>query len=388
VKKKPLVQHSKVYKARELARITFDAFGSLSVNEQLTYLAGLSHLAPSTHNTQPWRFFLDNERREIAVFLDRQSVLPASDSDGRQAVISVGCAIENIMLAGEFFGMRPLLDTPSIPTKTVLPVSASPAGVRDARLIHLSTIRFKAPKKSAVSKQDSLFNALWERKVVRAEFDPAKPISRAILHRLKKIADGKRIRLQIITDAKARFMLAELQAQADAFVFNDILFTKELGRWFLPNDSQSQVGIPGIGFGFHDAEALRIHRGLIGETTLEAEDSLKFSIAGKRGLETSPAICLLTVQKDTPEYWLEAGRVGERMFLYLSAKGIHSAIHAGIVEVPLINRMFAGTFNREQRLAVLFRAGYVKDRQHLLRPHSPRLSIDEILLKAAPGGTV
>src|SRR4051812_48503093 len=50
-------------------------------------------LAPSVHNTQPWRFHLRTDALDI--YADRSRQLSVLDPTGRQLLISCGCALFN-----------------------------------------------------------------------------------------------------------------------------------------------------------------------------------------------------------------------------------------------------------------------------------------------------
>ena len=50
-------------------------------------------LAPSVHNTQPWRFVLSPDALEIHA--DRSRQLRVLDPRGRQMTLSCGCALFN-----------------------------------------------------------------------------------------------------------------------------------------------------------------------------------------------------------------------------------------------------------------------------------------------------
>jgi prolyl-tRNA synthetase len=123
--------------------------------------------------------------------------------------------------------------------------------------------------------------------------------------------------------------------------------------------------MPGNGFGLSDVQAKRFHMGLLGKQPLEPEDGLKFSMSGKIFLEKSPLVGLLTVQKDEPEFWMLCGMALENIFLFLLKQGFSLAIHAAIVEVGLINKIFAATLGTTRRLTALFRVGKVKNQKDL-----------------------
>ena len=58
--------------------------------------------APSGHNTQPWRFKIDGDT--INVTPDFGCALPVVDPDNREMYISLGCAMENMMVVAHHFG--------------------------------------------------------------------------------------------------------------------------------------------------------------------------------------------------------------------------------------------------------------------------------------------
>ena len=69
----------------------------------------------------------------------------------------------------------------------------------------------------------------------------------------------------------------------------------------------------------------------------------------------------------------------------LRKENISYAVHAAIVEVRLVNRIFAATLGTFKPLATVFRMGYVKDLEiKESRPHSPRLPIASVLLSEKP----
>lgn len=374
------------YKSWRCPQYSPQQFANLTSIEKLEHLCHLGHLAPSTHNTQPWRFFIDAVSSTITVYLDHRAVLPASDVMGRQAIISVGCAIGNILIGSKALGLAPTIKY----TATNKEIHASKKKQRiqnNSRYTSLATLTFT---KTNIHKQlTPLYSVIFTRKVTRAEFDPQKSIPNHIIQCLQQATDGKMTRIHIVSDTIRKHTIAEFQAQADSFVINSPAFRKELGEWLLPNTTNSYTGMPGIGFGLQGVQAQRIHDGLLNRKPLEPEDGLRFALAGKIGIEKSPIICCITIARDDPRHWLETGITMERMFLKSIEQGMVVAVHAGIVEVALVNKMFAMTLGTLRRLSALFRIGYIKDDPQVLnRPHSPRLPLGMVLLDRATIGQV
>lgn len=60
--------------------------------------------APSGHNTQPWKFKTDED--SITIYPDYNRSLPIVDADNHALFISLGCALENLVIAAQHFGFK------------------------------------------------------------------------------------------------------------------------------------------------------------------------------------------------------------------------------------------------------------------------------------------
>lgn len=357
-----------------------EEFSSMTWRNRLEILAWLGHLAPNTHNTQPWRFFCEPDSPAITIAFDHQRILPESDVVGRETIISLGCAMENIIVAARAYGLLPEIRYFPLTPDMVRPNKELGNG---PKIITVAALRFSDSSPDAAMMP--LCKAILTRKAMRTEFDPTKPIPEGVLEELSARINESSVELHLVSDSLRRLSISEFQGQADGYVLNSPRFARELGDWLLPNDTDSPVGMPGNTFGFDDVQAERIAKGLRGEGVLEPEDMLRFSLGGKIGFEKSPAIAFLTINKDDVMGWLAAGRAMERAFLILEREQISYAVHAAIVEVRLVNRIFAATLGTLKPLAAVFRIGYVKDEAAKAeRPHSPRMPMESILLAVAP----
>ena len=89
--------------ARDLPNILKKSFPrSATIEQQLRHLLRYAILAPSTRNTQPWRFAV--QTNTVGLFADLERRQPVSDPDRRELYISLGCALENLLLAAEQHG--------------------------------------------------------------------------------------------------------------------------------------------------------------------------------------------------------------------------------------------------------------------------------------------
>jgi hypothetical protein len=101
--------------------------------QQVDILVGAALAAPSMHNTQPWRFAVDETAIDIS--LDRSRALPAEDPTGRALLIATGAAIFNLRCAAaslgldSWYGLTPTPAEPDLIARVVL--SPSPAPDRD-----------------------------------------------------------------------------------------------------------------------------------------------------------------------------------------------------------------------------------------------------------------
>ncbi len=110
----------------------------------LAEAAGVGGLAPSIHNTQPWRWRVDGDTLELYAEPPRQ--LPASDPGGRMVVLSCGAALHHARTALAALGWRVEVDRMPVPGRpgllARLRLSGRLAVTREA-MRSLHTIRFR-----------------------------------------------------------------------------------------------------------------------------------------------------------------------------------------------------------------------------------------------------
>lgn len=175
--------------------------------DQLRFLLGYAILAPSSHNTQPWRFRV--EESQVDFILDYDGWLKVADDDQRELHISVGCAMENLLVAAEHFGFGH--------TTNIFPDPDDPSWV--------ASIEFEAGCPPSVLRPAGLFDAITVRHTNHQEYEQ-RPISDEVLQRLNACCIEDGIQLQLTSDPEIRRKVDDLVVRGDAIEFADPAFSR------------------------------------------------------------------------------------------------------------------------------------------------------------------
>jgi hypothetical protein len=118
---------------------------------------GLAALAPSSHNTQPWAVVVEAKDR-LVVAVDPARRLAAVDPDGREAILSLGAFLENLVQAARAGGRQVTLEATSSGGEPAFHVHLEPCTPDDragdvARIEHRRTLR-KGYRSEALTPSD------------------------------------------------------------------------------------------------------------------------------------------------------------------------------------------------------------------------------------------
>jgi len=367
----PDVPAGERFEAWRLRILGVDEFARLSPSPgrlstaQLAYLAWLDLLAPMSHNTVPQRFRFHPEDAALAIWVDRKFVLPASDEKGRQALVSIGAGLANVIIGAGCYGWEAeLLLAPDLEER-IRPYPEGPP-----RFIEAVRVRLRpggGPQDAAP------LRAMLARKVIRAEYDERVQLDPALAERMREIvARSPGLELHLITDAATKLFLGKFQEIADTTVFNRESFALELGAWLLDNADPSPVGMRGIEFGLSDAVSRRMHEGLLRIQTLLPDEIAGLAKAGYLGMRSSSAVAVITVREDGAALRIAAGRAYQELALLLNQHQFCTAMHAAIVEVDSANVSLRARLRTRWRPTVLFRIGRPRNERDWHRPHSAR----------------
>lgn len=174
-------------------------------------------LAANAHNTQPWRFRIAGDR--IEVHADAERHLGAFDPYRREMVLSLGCALENMVHAARAQGFEPVVE----PGNGMLTLPAK-ADMAAAAVLTL---------KPGERRESELFNAIAERHTHRGAYDTARPVSRALLDEMQALAaDDSAVRLLLLVDGDRKARLGGLTVSATEEIIADHDMAAASARWF------------------------------------------------------------------------------------------------------------------------------------------------------------
>jgi hypothetical protein len=265
--------------------------------------------APSIHNTQPWRFRVDESG--VDVFADRARRLDVVDPRGRELIISVGAAILNLRVAMLAHGRQPLL--------RLFPSRSEPDLV--ARVV-------AGPPVHVTETARSLARAIPRRHTNRRPFSDV-PVPDAVLTELVAAARAEGVALSL-PEGAGRSAIMSVVRNADHRWVARPRYWAELAEWTLATTGRSD-GVPPEAFGpWSAAEAIPLRDfGLV--QPARRRRVLPF--------ETTPTIAVLSTVGDSPAAWVRAGQALERVLLTATVRGVSHTPMTQPVEIEELRRL-------------------------------------------------
>jgi hypothetical protein len=317
---------------------------------QLGFLVEYAVLAPSGHNTQPWRFRIRGETVEILA--DRTRRLPVVDPDDRELVISCGAALLHLRLAMEHFGFEPNID--------VLPDATDPDVL----------VRVSMGQPVARPDDNTLFAAIKTRRCHRLTFED-RPVDSATRVAFASAASVEGARLDF-AEHGARRRLAELIVAGGIEQGNNPAFCKELASWVRPNTTQRHDGIPGYAFGVPTVASFLSRFAVKRLGVVKRQATKKDRDAALH----APLLAVLSTNSDTPYDWLIAGQAIARVLLTARALNIWAAFMNMPIEVTELRPRVAEALGHSTHAPqLLLRMGYGDSVRA-----TPRRSAEEVIV--------
>ncbi len=319
-----------------------------TLSAQIRDLIGYAVLAPSGHNTQPWKFAVRGNT--IQIIPDYARRLPAVDPQNRELWISLGCALENLALAAQVAGY--MADV-SYPTPGA-----------DHITIHL--------RPSSVVGPFPLFEAIPHRQNNRSLYNGS-AVPAAGLARTAAVKSDAGISTQIFIDSTHKEAIIEYIKAGDRRQFGDPAFVDELVSWIRfnkPEALHSQDGLYTRCTGNPDVPRW------LGRHFLSAASAGRQADTSAKKARSSSGLLVISAASDDKQHWIETGRLYERVALTLTASGIQVAFLNQPAEVPALRLQLASHLGLGSALPqLILRLGYADP-----LPHSLRRPLEDVLV--------
>lgn len=319
----------------------FPRHGTLA--EKLKFLVTYAVLAPSIHNTQPWKFTVRTD--EIRVLADLTRHLKVSDPDARELYVSVGCAIENLLVAAAYFGLSAKV--------TYFPDAKDESWV--------ATISFAENGGTASLAEQELFHSISLRHTNRQTY-ANKPLNGNDLQRLRSAIREAGVAFQVTDDNAVKEQIDALVVSADISQFADPAYRDELNHWV----SQGEFGYRWL--------IARI--GQLATTYLASHHKPVKPDADV--VLNAPLIALISTITNDRLAQIKAGQVFERIALHATALNLGIQPLSQILQVselkPELGKLFSGSAAFPQ---MAFRLGYTD----IATWESSRKQLDDVITK-------
>ncbi|HEX7304702.1 Acg family FMN-binding oxidoreductase [Lentzea sp.] len=313
--------------------------------EQVRLALTSASLAPSVHNSQPWRFRVLPDRIELHPDHDRR--LAATDPDGHELRLACGAALFNLRLALQGFGIRPLV--------TILPGQDAPGA--------LAVVR-----RGGVLRPDdemrALLKAVPRRRTNRRPFFESGVDGRH-RHALVRAAELERSWLYVVDTREEVARMKGLVRRAHLLQQEDPGVRAELES-FTGDRPDATDGIPPASAGFRP----------------ETQDEWIFRdfqaaerVAGK-DYESNPLVAVVCSHYNGQLADVQAGQAMQRVLLTATTLGLSASFMSQPVEVRPVREELRRALGSMLVPHTLLRIGYSTP-----VPATPRRPVTELLME-------
>ena len=313
--------------------------------ESMRSLIHYATLAANGHNTQPWKFAIDGNTIEI--FPDTSRELKVVDPLHRELWISLGCALENLLLAARASGYTAQV---TYPDSTDL-------------------IRVRLTEDSL--QPSPLFEAIPMRQNTRSEYR-RQPIPVPDLNQIQSLSLEPGVSLHFITTASEIETLVDYVNQGSLSQYANPAFVAELIEWLRFNKKDALAAMDGLYSACSGNPEVPAWLGRMFVAGTKPQQQADLDV---RNLRSSSAAVVIASNAEDKSTWVRTGQVYERLALQTTVLGIQSAFMNQPIEVNELRSQFqraAGLGAAQPQLLV--RLGYA-DRL----PRSLRRPVENVL---------
>jgi len=308
--------------------------------------------APSGHNSQPWKFKL--EENSITIFPDYERIIPVADPDNQELFISLGCALENLIIAAGYFGYYTDIEMKmEVPFKESIRVELSSGNNQN---------------------YDQLFKNIEIRQSTRSHYNKAL-IPPADIEKLNEAGNQDQVLFLLYTEPSHIEPIIEITKRATVLQLSKKEFINELTQWIRFNRKTAQKTGDGLYSGAIGSPSVpkwlgKLFLNLTSDPKREARKNVNL-------MKNSSGILLFIAKENSKEAWVNLGRSFQRVALTATSLNInHAHINSACEEIAARKKLAEVLqLNPEEQPLLIIRIGYSAK-----RPYSFRRPLNEVLI--------
>lgn len=313
-----------------------------NLRDKIKFVLQYAILAPSTHNIQPWFFWVGNDYCDIV--LDKKFDLTEADKHKRNAYISIGCALENIIHVALFFGIYDKYE-----------------------FIHNDGFKIRVYFKMTgeIAGTEEFIDAIKNRINVRGIFS-TKDIPPNYIKDIVAKCNEYGVDCFIIKNRDKINDIATLTEAGIVHAYNNRLFRLEMSRFINHSYSKKTYGIHGYSlklptfFSFLLSPAIRFFN--IG---------FLLKKLNYKSVNSANAVCIFSTDNDVEEEWVAVGRAAQFMMLYATKNSFNTSIYIAAIENSKTRLLLGKVANTIKKPQLLITMGYMPGVHHL----TPRIPL-------------
>lgn len=315
-------------------------------NNAMRNLIHFATLAANGHNTQPWKFAI--RANAIEIYPDYSRELPVVDPNHRELWMSLGCALENLLVAARASGYAAEVTYPDT-----------------AEMIRVNLT-------SDLSQPTPLFDAIPKRQNTRSEYD-GRPIPAADLDRILSLPIEPGVSLRFFAVPNEMETLVEYVNQGNLNQYADTAFVNELIEWLRFNKKDALAALDGL---YSVCSGNPEVPGWLGRMFVAGTKPQQQADVDTKKLRSASAALVIASETEDKSAWVRTGQVYERLALQTTALGIKSAFLNQPIEVSELRPQFQSALGLGKSLPqLLVRLGYAE-----VMPRSLRRPVDAVLI--------